>query len=447
MRPFSYQRPATIAEAVELLAANGAEARALAGGTDLIIRLRDGSVRASMVVDVKGIEELESGIREDGDRLVIGARTVMTDIAGDARVRRDFAALAEAAAVVGSAQIRNRATLAGNICNASPAADTVPSLLVYDATIVATGPSGTRRLGIDELLVGPGLTALGPGELLTAIELPLPREPRGSVHVRRTRRRGHDLASVTLTCAVLEGGRTRIAYGSMGPRPLLVVDDTGVLADPGTEPEARRRVLDALFVDASPSPRSMRASPEYRLEMLRVLALRAVDVASARLAGGATAMSDMLAISMTVNGRRRDIRIAAHHTLLDVLRDDLGLTGSKECCLVGECGACTVMLNGRSVNSCLVLGAEADGGEVLTVEGLAASGGLSAVQQAFLDNGAVQCGFCIPGQLVAAHALLAENPHPSRADVEEGLAGNLCRCAGYQQIIEAVLDAAGEAGR
>ena len=158
-------------------------------------------------------------------------------------------------------------------------------------------------------------------------------------------------------------------------------------------------------------------------------------------------MSDMLAISITVNGRRRDVRIAAHHTLLDVLRDDLGLTGSKECCLVGECGACTVMLNGRSVNSCLVLGAEADGGEVLTVEGLAASGGLSAVQQAFLDNGAVQCGFCIPGQLVAAHALLAENPHPSRADVEEGLAGNLCRCAGYQQIIEAVLDAAGEGGR
>ncbi len=287
MRPFSYQRPATIAEAVGLLEANGVQARPLAGGTDLIIRLRDGSVRASMVVDVKGIEELESGIREDGDLLIIGARTVMTDIAGDPRVRRDFAALAEAASVVGSAQIRNRATLAGNICNASPAADTVPSLLVYDARVVATGPGGTRRLGIDELLVGPGRTALGPGELLTAIELPLPREPRGGVHVRRTRRRGHDLASVTLTCAVLEGGRTRLAYGSMGPRPLLVVDDTGVLSDPGARPEAKRRVLDALFVDASPSPRSMRASPEYRLEMLRVLALRAVDVAAARLAGGA----------------------------------------------------------------------------------------------------------------------------------------------------------------
>ena len=134
--------------------------------------------------------------------------------------------------------------------------------------------------------------------------------------------------------------------------------------------------------------------------------------------------------------------MAAHHTLLDVLRDDLGLTGTKECCLVGECGACTVILNGRSVDSCLVLAAEADGGTVLTVEGLAVDGRLSALQQAFLDTGAAQCGFCIPGQLLAAHALLALTPHPDRAEVEEGLAGNLCRCAGYEQIIEAVLRAA-----
>ena len=158
-------------------------------------------------------------------------------------------------------------------------------------------------------------------------------------------------------------------------------------------------------------------------------------------------MTDLLPIEVTVNGRTRSLRIAAHHTLLEVLRDELGLTGAKECCLVGECGACTVLLDGRSVDSCLVLAAEADGGEVVTVEGLAENGRLSRVQQAFLDHGAAQCGFCIPGQVVAAHALLAANPNPSRAEVEEGLAGNLCRCAGYPQIVEAVLAAAGEAGR
>jgi carbon-monoxide dehydrogenase small subunit len=146
-------------------------------------------------------------------------------------------------------------------------------------------------------------------------------------------------------------------------------------------------------------------------------------------------------IELTVNGRTRSIDIEPHHTLLDVLRDDLGLTGTKECCLVGECGACTVMVDGRTVDSCLMLGVEADGASVTTVEGLAVDGRLTPLQQAFLDHGAAQCGFCIPGQLLSAQALLADVPRPSRADVEEGLAGNLCRCAGYEQIIEAVLAA------
>ncbi len=150
-----------------------------------------------------------------------------------------------------------------------------------------------------------------------------------------------------------------------------------------------------------------------------------------------------LAIEMTVNGRARSIEVAPHHTLLEVLRDDLGLTGTKECCLVGECGACTVMVDGVSVDSCLMLAVEADGATVGTVEGMATADRLHPLQQAFLDTGAAQCGFCIPGQLVSAQALLALTPHPTRAEIEEGLAGNLCRCAGYEQIIEAVQAAAG----
>jgi carbon-monoxide dehydrogenase small subunit len=147
-------------------------------------------------------------------------------------------------------------------------------------------------------------------------------------------------------------------------------------------------------------------------------------------------------IELTVNGRTRSIEVAPHHTLLEVLRDDLGLTGTKECCLVGECGACTVLVDDVSLDACLVLAVEVDGTRVTTVEGLAEGDRLSPLQQAFLETGAAQCGFCIPGQLIAAQALLALNPHPTRAEVEEGLAGNLCRCAGYGQIIEAVLAAA-----
>lgn len=144
-------------------------------------------------------------------------------------------------------------------------------------------------------------------------------------------------------------------------------------------------------------------------------------------------------IELTVNGRWRALEVAVHHTLLDVLRDDLELTGTKECCLVGECGACTVSLGGRIVDSCLVLAVEADGASVLTVEGLAQGGQLTPLQQAFLDKGAAQCGFCIPGQLMSAQALLEATPAPTREAVEEAIAGNLCRCAGYEQIIAAIL--------
>ncbi len=159
-------------------------------------------------------------------------------------------------------------------------------------------------------------------------------------------------------------------------------------------------------------------------------------------------MSDSVHITFTVNGERRELDAAPHHTLLDMVRDDIHLTGTKECCVVGECGACTVMVDGRPVNSCLMLGVEVDGSEILTVEGLADSDGrLSALQEAFLTTGAAQCGFCIPGSLVSAHALLTDHPLPTLGQIQEALAGNLCRCAGYEQMTEAVLMAAEEGAR
>lgn len=283
MRAFEYDRPATLAEAVAILAERGPDARVLAGGTDLVIGLRDGTASPAVVVDVKRIPELAPSIREEDGRLVISAGTVMTDIAEDATVRSHFRSLAEAAEVVGSIQIRNRATLAGNICNASPAADTSPSLLIFGAVVVAEGPAGIRRIAIDDFFVRSRVTTLERGELVTAIELPLPRGRVGSVHLRRTRRRGHDLASVTLACSVDGTGVTRLAYGSVGPRPVLAVDERGVLADPAVSDAERDAVLERMLAGARPSARSMRASPEYRLAMLRVLGRRAVVTAVERL--------------------------------------------------------------------------------------------------------------------------------------------------------------------
>jgi CO/xanthine dehydrogenase FAD-binding subunit len=287
MHTFAYARPASLAEAVAILAEHGPAARLLAGGTDLIIRLRDGTLAPDVVVDLKHIPALRPGVHEEAGAIVIAATTVMTDVAADPLVRRHFPALADAAAVVGSVQIRNRATLGGNVCNASPAADTAPPLLVYEATVVAEGPGGTRRIPLDDFFVRSGVTTLARGELVAAIELPVPARRMGAAHLRRTRRRGHDLASVTLCCGVGEDGVTRLSYGSVGPRPVLRVDATGTLADRTASPEAVAAVLEEMFAEASPSPRSMRASPPYRLAMLRVLGRRALAAALARLEPGA----------------------------------------------------------------------------------------------------------------------------------------------------------------
>jgi CO/xanthine dehydrogenase FAD-binding subunit len=283
MQRFAYERPSSLSDAMALLVAGGDAARPLSGGTDLIIRLRDRTIQADVVVDVKRVPELAPGIRRVGDRLVIGANTVMTDIVADETIRSRFTALAEAALVVGSVQIRNRASLAGNICNASPAADTAPALLVYGAVVVVAGPEGVRRIPIDAWFVRSGVSTIRDGELVTAIELPLAGDPVASTHVRRTRRRGHDLASVTLAVAVPKEGPVTLSYGSVGPRPWVVTDSSGILADPASTVEARAVVLDRLFSSASPSPTSMRASPEYRLAMLRVLGMRALETAHRRL--------------------------------------------------------------------------------------------------------------------------------------------------------------------
>lgn len=146
-------------------------------------------------------------------------------------------------------------------------------------------------------------------------------------------------------------------------------------------------------------------------------------------------------IRLTVNGAAVALAVDDCKPLLDALRDDLGLTGAKECCGKGECGSCTVLLDGEPVCACLVFAAQAEGSEVITVEGLGAPGRLDPVQQAFVDAGAAQCGYCTPGFVVAARALLERNPRPTEAEIRSWLAGNLCRCTGYQKIIQAVAGA------
>ena len=282
---FAYARPESLAETFELLR-DAPQARVLCGGTDLIVGLRKGKFHAPLVIDIKRVAELESGIERRASSVRIGATAVLTSLIEDDLIGHDFPALVEAASVVGSIQIRNRATLAGNICNASPAADTVPPLLVYGAVVELTSSAGTRRVSLDEFLTGPGRTVLGSGEIVSAIELPLPTERRGSSFGRMTRRRGVDLATVNLACTVSASGITTFAYGAVGPRAFLVSDETGDLADPRSAAGEREAIIARLTSQASPIS-NVRASREYREAMLLVLSRRALDRALANLAGGA----------------------------------------------------------------------------------------------------------------------------------------------------------------
>ncbi|HSR33948.1 MAG TPA: (2Fe-2S)-binding protein [Anaerolineae bacterium] len=152
------------------------------------------------------------------------------------------------------------------------------------------------------------------------------------------------------------------------------------------------------------------------------------------------------AITVTVNGAQVRLDVPSNMTLLQMLRENLALTGTKNGCEAGECGACTVLVDGEPVNSCMMLAIEANGREILTVEGLAPEGRLGSLQEAFVEHNAVQCGFCTPGMLMSAHALLKRNPAPTEQQIKEALVGNLCRCTGYVRIVDAIQSAAARGG-
>ena len=272
MSTFDYRRPQSLGEMTELLSLD--DTVVLAGGTDLLVAIRSHKVRPALVVDVKSVSEIGNRIEIDDLGLRIGGRVVMSQLAGNEHVNSHFPSLGVAASVVGSVQIRNRATLAGNLCNASPAADTAPALLAYAATVTISGPDGSRTLPVREFFVGPGSTVLRPGEIVTEVELPFPTEKVGSGFARVTRRKGVDLASVNLACALERSGRARFGFGAVGPTPLVAETTLDELAgDDG---------WDRLLSVTSPIS-DVRAGAEYRRAMLQVHSRRALRAARDQL--------------------------------------------------------------------------------------------------------------------------------------------------------------------
>jgi xanthine dehydrogenase iron-sulfur cluster and FAD-binding subunit A len=487
---FIYLEPGSVAEAIDLLAAHGDAARVLAGGTDLLVQMKMERQKPAYVIGIGKLAEL-NGIRRGVEKLTIGALTTIRELARDAGMRNRYTALAEACAAFSTAQVQAMGTVGGNLCNGSPASDTAPALIALGAEVVLVGPEGETRLPLERFFRGPGKTARRPDQLLTAVEVPLPAAQAGSAFVK-VGRVAADIAKANAAVYLLRDGDRivdcRLAFGSVAPTPMRAPRAEAILRGQVLTPEVISQAAAVAAEEISPID-DVRSTAAYRRQVVAALTAdginRAWERAETRGRGDAgtrgrgdaetrgrgdtgtrgrgdyetyhvsrnptgtlrntqyAIRNTHHAITLTVNGVSRCLHVADNDLLLNVLREDLELTGTKYGCGIGECSACTVLMDGKPVLACLVLAAAADGSHIRTVEGLAAPDGtLDPLQEAFIEHAALQCGFCTPGMLMTAKDLLEANPHPSEVDVRDHLRGNMCRCTGYAAIVRAVLAAA-----
>ena len=426
------------------------------------------------VVDLTAIADFDA-IEEVDEELLLSGGVRHGQVVADERFIRYATPLAQACLEIGSPQLRNRATIAGNLATASPANDSLSALLVLRAEVELSSWDGstvqTRRVAVADFFTGFRATVLEPHELITRIIVPKLRPDQRGLWVKLGNRRAQAISVIHAAFVVdLDDGivsAATAAFGSMAATVMLVPSIGTALVGSSLEDTAIAAAADAARSAFEPID-DVRATAEYRRDTVAALVARSLQVIRDQqhrnqwptVTPGLhraqpkvpqtrqTVIADSTPISMTVNGVELSGVGASSANLLDWLRNagaavERNLDGTKEGCAEGECGACTVHLNGAAVMACIVQAAQADGGTVVTIEGLASSDNeLHPLQQAFINEFAVQCGYCIPGFLMAGSALLDEVASPTDEQIKLGLSGNLCRCTGYYPIIHAVKTAA-----
>ncbi len=452
-------RPASLGEALHVLAERGDAVRIVAGGTDVLVELQRGVKPAETLVDISALRELKY-VRRAGSAIAIGGLATHNDLLAASFARSAALPLAQACIEIGAPQIRARATIAGNLATASPANDTIAPLMVLDATLVLVSAGGERSLPIAEFFAGFRQTQLRPDELIREIRFPALSGRRRGLFLKLGLRRAQAISVIDVAFVLELGadgrvGDARIALGCLAPTIVRARLAEAALVGRPLDAAARADAAQAVLADAAPIG-DIRGSAGYRLATLSALVAQGLGrLADGREADGFPARPVLLqtasephrltpfegAVEATINGERRRLAGAGSKTLLNALRN-AGLTGAKEGCAEGECGACTVWLDGAAVAACLVPAAQAHGGEITTIEGLADGDTLHPLQQAYIDCGAVQCGFCIPGMLMAGAKLLDERREPSLGDQQAAISGNICRCTGYRKILDAMSAAA-----
>ncbi len=459
-----YLSAASIDEVLSALSKNSGKARIVAGATDLMLEMERGARPGlELLIDVTRITGLDTiSLQEDG-LIHLGPLVTHNQAAASTLIRERAYPLARACWEVGSPQIRNRGTIVGNLVTASPANDTITPLMALGASLTLRSIKGERSVRLEDFYTGVRRTVLQPDEMVVDIHFPALTADQRGTFIKLALRRAQAISLVnTAVILKLQGSliqEASITLGAVAPTIIHALEAEAFLVGKELSKETALKAGRLGRMSARPIS-DVRSTDVYRSAMTAVIIRRAIETLAAGverndfpkdpvlLAGSSPDVRPALPVSAMhdsskpihtrINGREYTFHSGQGKTLLRLLREEGGLIGSKEGCAEGECGACTVFLDGQAVMSCLVPAPRADGAEITTVEGIGIDGQLHPVQQAFIEKGAVQCGYCTPGFIMAGVKLLEEKPTPDHDAIRQAFTGNLCRCTGYYKIIEAI---------
>jgi len=461
-----YSIVSTIEEVLESLSEKGKSPQIIAGGTDLFLELVNNSKANDIcLVDISRISGADQISLDDEGWIHLGPLVTHNQALSSKLIVSKAFPLAQACWEVGAPQIRNRGTIAGNLITASPANDTITPLMALGAKVTLKSISGEREVPLDEFYLGVRKTVIKPDEMLVDISFPaLDEKTQRSGFIKLGLREAQAIAIVNIAVVLkLDKDQVKeasITMGSVAPTIIHAQDAETFLVGKPLNQESIEEAGRLAMEESKPID-DIRGSANYRKLMVKALTRRLLQVLAdgkertdypeqpillARKESNQAGLSELtrfdngndIPIQTRINGVEYSVSGASHKSLLRMLREDLLLLGSKEGCAEGECGACTVLLDGKAVMSCLVPAPRAHGAVIETIEGVGDVDDLHPLQQSFVDHGAVQCGYCTPGFIMSGVTLIEEKPHSTEDEIKRAVAGNLCRCTGYRKIIEAI---------